>query len=79
MALPIPVKATLRFLRGFYELLDVYANEVTYGPTGRPLSYRFALWQRAGRRSGCILCRLLDLFEIDHCEIVRQRYDGPGS
>lgn len=47
--------------------LDQFGNAVTGGDPDETISSRAAKAMQKGRVWGCILCRLLDLFERDHC------------
>ena len=48
--------------------LDQFANTVLGGYPDETISSRAAKAARAGRRWGCILCRLLDQIDKGHCE-----------
>lgn len=52
--------------------LDVFVN-VTFlmGKQGQTISGRLADARGAGRRIGCIGCRMLDWFDPGHCEKAR--------
>lgn len=47
--------------------LDQLGNAIVAGDPDETISSRAGKAQRAGRRWGCILCRMLDWFERDHC------------
>lgn len=48
---------------GFDQLANVAAN----GEVDETISSRAGRAQIEGRRWGCVLCKLLDYFETDHC------------
>jgi hypothetical protein len=43
-------------------------NAATGGSADQTMSQRAGLARRAGKRWGCVLCRLLHVFNRDHCE-----------
>lgn len=47
---------------------DQLANAALNGDEDKTISHRAALARRAGRRWGCVLCRVLDAIDPDHCE-----------
>lgn len=47
---------------------DQLTNAVFNGDEDKTISHRAALARRAGRRWGCVLCRVLDAIDPDHCE-----------
>lgn len=59
---------------------DSFLNVVFLGTPDETISSRAALAWRAGRRWGCVLCRVLDWFQKDHCidaiaaDIARAEY-----
>ncbi len=57
-----PARA-VRIAVGFDQLANVAAN----GSSTETISSRAYRAQQEGRRWGCILCRLLDKIEKDHC------------
>lgn len=48
---------------------DALLNTILGGLPDETISARAARAQQAGRRWGCILCRLLDRLEQDHCAL----------
>lgn len=50
--------------------IDDSANVALNGRLGQSISSRAAYAQQAGRRWGCILCRLLDDVSPHHCQIA---------
>jgi hypothetical protein len=47
---------------------DLLGNVAFNGALGELISSRAGKQQRQGRRWACVLCRLLDYIERDHCE-----------
>lgn len=47
---------------------DQLANAAFNGHEDETISSRAGKARRAGRRWGCVLCRLLDALDKDHCE-----------
>lgn len=57
--------------RYFWNLLiaiDQLANTLLAGDPDETISSRAAKAARKGERWGCVLCRLLDVFDNNHCE-----------
>lgn len=50
---------------------DMFLNAVLRGKPGQTISSRLADARAAGRLLGCVLCKVLDWFEQDHCELAR--------
>ena len=48
--------------------LDQFANTLLGGKPEDTISYNAALARKDGKRWGCVLCRLLDWLQKDHCE-----------
>jgi hypothetical protein len=71
--LPAPVKAFLRYLRCVLKGLDLFANTVIGGVPRETISEGAARLRDKGVLYGCVMCKLLDLFEKDHCSIVRDK------
>lgn len=51
--------------------LDQLLNTITGGDPDQTVSLRAAEARKRGERWGCVLCRVLDLFDKDHCDKVR--------
>lgn len=47
---------------------DQLLNAILGGNPDETLSHRAKRARDAGRRWGCVLCRVLDLFDRDHCD-----------
>lgn len=50
-------------------------NALLGGEPDQTISYRAAVARSQGSRAGRLLCRLLDLFEADHCGITLRKRD----
>jgi hypothetical protein len=48
-------------------------NAIAGGSPDETVSLRAAKLWKEGRRSGCVLCKILDFFHADHCRIVAWR------
>ena len=66
----------LEYIRRVLVGVDEFANVLLNGVPGDTLSYRGAKAQAEGKIIGCAFCRLLDLFQKDHCKITMQSYDA---
>ena len=59
------------FKRYFWNILiaiDQLANTLLAGDPDETISSRAAKAHKKGKRWGCILCRLLDIVDKNHCE-----------
>jgi hypothetical protein len=77
MSLPTPAKAFMRWLRQVLRGLDHLLNAILGGDATQTVSLRAALARDTGTRWGCILCKVLDWFQKDHCTIELSK--GPGE
>ena len=57
-----------RYLVNLLIALDQFGNALFAGDPDETISSRAGKAARRGRRWGCVLCRVLDVFEHDHCE-----------
>lgn len=57
-----------RYLLNFAVLLDEAVNTILGGSPNETISERAAKARNAGRRWGCILCRLLNRINPGHCD-----------
>lgn len=57
-----------RYLVNLLIALDQFGNALFAGDPDKTISSRAGKAARRGRRWGCVLCRVLDVFERDHCE-----------
>lgn len=56
--------------------LDQLANAVLRGDPDETISSRAAKAQVRGKAWGCVLCRVLDVFDRDHCAKSIERDEG---
>jgi hypothetical protein len=56
-----------QYLINFAILLDESLNTLTGGDPGETVSSRAGKGLKEGRTWACVLCRVLDLFQKDHC------------
>lgn len=57
-----------RYLLNLAVLLDEAGNTILGGSPNETISERSAKARAAGRRWGCVLCRLLDKINPGHCD-----------
>lgn len=57
-----------RYLLNWLILLDEAGNTLTGGSPNETISERAAKARNAGRRWGCILCRVLNRINPGHCD-----------
>lgn len=69
--LPTALKLALRYARRVLKALDQFANVATGGAVAETISQRAARLRDKGVFIGCVLCRLLDLIERNHCDKVK--------
>lgn len=74
--LPEPAKAFLRYVRRVLKGIDVFVNTVLGGEPRETISERSARLRDKGLIVGCVMCRLLDVFERDHCTKVRDKLNA---
>lgn len=65
-----------RYLLNVMVWLDQGLNTLTGGDPDETVSSRAAKAMKEGRKWGCILCRLLDLVDKDHCDKNIERDEG---
>lgn len=70
--LPEPIKASLRYLRRVLKALDQFVNVMLGGAVAETFSARMARLRDKGVFVGCVMCRLLDLLEKDHCDKAKE-------
>jgi len=56
--------------------IDQTVNAAMAGDPDETISSRAGKAAREGKRWGCVLCRFLDLFEKNHCEISIEDDEG---
>lgn len=57
-----------RYLVNLLIAIDQFGNALFAGDPDETISSRAGKAARRGRRWGCVLCRVLDVFDRDHCE-----------
>lgn len=62
------MKAIGRYFLNWLILLDEAGNTLTGGSPNETISERAAKARAAGRRWGCVLCRLLGWINPGHCD-----------
>lgn len=62
------MNAALRYIMNILILLDQALNTIAAGSPNETISERAAKARNAGRKWGCVLCRLLDLVNPGHCD-----------
>jgi hypothetical protein len=55
----------------------LYQIDVVLG-LGETLSYRFAVLRDNGWFVGCVVCKFLDIFDKDHCDLAIRHEDRPN-
>jgi hypothetical protein len=58
-----------RYLINFLVLLDEAGNTLTGGSPNETISSRAGKAAEKGARWGCVLCRLLNYIQKDHCKL----------
>lgn len=76
MTLRSAYDAALEYIRRVLLAIDELTNTVLDGQPGDSISHRTAVAASHGKRWGCILCRLFDLFEANHCAKSIAAYDA---
>jgi hypothetical protein len=54
---------------------SIMLNAVTGGQAPQTLCYRAGTAKNAGRRWGCVFCRVLDYFDPGHCDTEVRRWN----
>jgi len=65
-----------KYLWNFLIMLDETGNTLTGGDPGETISSRAGKAMQEGKRWGCVLCRFLDLFQKNHCQLSINKDDG---
>lgn len=68
-----------RYLMNWLRWLDEGVNVLTGGDANETLSSRAGKAQQKGRRWACILCRVLDAFQPNHCARSINPDDGANA
>ena len=77
----IPGRPILSYFRRLFVAADQLLNVVFGGDEDETVSSRIAKDRRRGRKFACVLCRILDWLDPDHCEKAIERDEGkrPGQ
>jgi hypothetical protein len=77
----MPGHPVLTYFRRLFVAVDQLINVILGGDEDETMSSRLGKDKRRGRKFACFLCKVLDLFEKDHCEkaIERDRGKKPGQ
>lgn len=57
----------MKYLWNLLISLDQFLNALTLGDPDETISSRAGKAMQEGKRWGCVLCRVLDVFQKDHC------------
>lgn len=68
-----------KWLRNVLVALDETGNAMMGGDPEETISSRAAKARNAGRRWGCLLCRLLDKLDPGHCDKFIQPNEGSDA
>jgi hypothetical protein len=76
----IPGKPILSYFRRLFVAADQLLNVILGGHEDETISSRIAKDRRRGRKFACILCRVLDWLDPNHCEKALEKDEGkrPG-
>ncbi len=58
---------------------DEGLNTLTGGDPGETVSSRAEKARMNGRTWGCVLCKILDKIQKDHCKIALEKYAGSDA
>lgn len=58
------------YLWNFLVLLDEFGNTLTGGDPGETISSRAGKAMNEGKEWGCVLCKFLNLFQQNHCQLA---------
>lgn len=61
----------LRYIRNVLKGLDLFVNTLIGGEPRETISEAAGRLRDKGVLYGCVMCKFLDLFEKDHCDIAR--------
>lgn len=77
----IPGRPVLSYFRKLFVSVDQLLNVILGGDPDETMSSRLGKDARRGRKFACVMCKILDLFEKDHCEkaLERDRGKKPGQ
>jgi hypothetical protein len=66
----------LQYLLNLAILFDEFVNALTGGDPGETISSRAGKAMNEGKPWGCILCKFLNLFQKNHCQLSVDASDG---
>lgn len=74
-------KGIVGYLARLFVALDQLLNTIFGGDEDETMSSRLGKDARRGRFVGCVLCKMLDWIDKDHCEKAIERDEGkrPGQ
>lgn len=74
-------KGIVGYLARVFVALDQLLNALLGGDEDETISSRIAKDKRRGRKFACVLCKILDWIDKDHCEKAIERDEGkrPGQ
>lgn len=77
----LPGRPILTYFRRLFVVLDQLLNVIFGGDEDETVSSRLAKDVRRGRKFACVLCKILDWIDPDHCEKAIERDEGkrPGQ
>ena len=83
----VPGHPVLTYFRRLFVALDQLLNVILLGDEDETISSRIGKDKARGRKFACVLCRILDWIDPNHCDkaIERDRgkrpgqYDWPGA
>ena len=68
-----------QYLLNILSALDRLANALTFGSGDETISSRLGKAQAKGSRFACVFCRVLDLFQKNHCALSVNPDDGKSA
>lgn len=74
-------KGIIGYLARVFVAFDQLLNAILGGDEDETISSRIAKDKRRGRKFACVLCKMLDWIDKDHCEKAIERDEGkrPGQ
>jgi hypothetical protein len=61
----------MRYLLRVFLALDQLVNALAFGYSDETISYRAALASQNGQAWGCVLCKVVEWFMPDHCNLQK--------
>lgn len=65
-----------KYLVNLLIAIDEFANALTFGSPDETISSRAGKAMQKGKTWGCVLCKFLNLFQKDHCQLAIDKADG---